>query len=242
VNDFLALYEELAVTPDCGLQRLRQAYRRRVGELHPDRPASAAGNAEALKALNMRYAAALEFHRIHARLPGEAQSRATTPDQGPYLRDAAPPAAGPRPATTRPLRDRRVAWLLGALALLVAWLLLGEGFGTPRAADPTRDATAADALHATRETEAGTALELGMTQGDVVALLGPPITIGDYDRHWQYGPSWLRFRCNRVADWYSSPLKPLAASHTTPREAPGKSGPARHPCMDDDDVALHTSP
>ena len=36
-TDFLLLYKELRIKPGCGLGEFRQAYRRRVGELHPDR-------------------------------------------------------------------------------------------------------------------------------------------------------------------------------------------------------------
>lgn len=55
-------------------------------------------------------------------------------------------------------------------------------------------------------------LELGMTSSDVRALQGAPTGI-DGSR-WHYGPSWIEFRCGKVADWYSTPPQSLRVDET----------------------------
>src|SRR3546814_4196936 len=67
-TDFIVLYRELGVDPDCSVDGLRLAYRRRVADLHPDRGGDS--DEDELKSLNQRYAAALDFHRHYGRLPG----------------------------------------------------------------------------------------------------------------------------------------------------------------------------
>src|SRR5690606_31638320 len=95
-TDFIALYSELGLEPDCSVDAFRLAYRRRVADLHPDR-VGASGEDE-LKSLNLRYAAALEFHRHYGRLPGAppapAARRKPDPVEPPQWPEDAP-AAGP---------------------------------------------------------------------------------------------------------------------------------------------------
>ena len=62
----------------------------------------------------------------------------------------------------------------------------------------------------------------GLSEGDVVAMLGEPAGRELGGTHWLYGPSWVRFECSQVIDWYSSPLEPLRAS----RSRPGAEGAA----------------
>ena len=53
-----------------------------------------------------------------------------------------------------------------------------------------------------------------MDRADVAALEGVPLSTNG--PQWDYGPSWIAFRCGRVADWYSSPLRPLRTASTHP--------------------------
>jgi hypothetical protein len=55
---------------------------------------------------------------------------------------------------------------------------------------------------------------LGDTGQRVVELAGMPIIVNR--DVWEYGPSHLRLRANRVVDWYSSPLRPLPVASERP--------------------------
>jgi hypothetical protein len=86
-TDFLDLYKKLGLSPNCGLLEFKQAYRRYVSRLHPDRLAPNQIDREAgagLQQLMAQYAAAMDFQRRHGRLPG---------------------ASGPRPGGSRPIRQ-----------------------------------------------------------------------------------------------------------------------------------------
>lgn len=78
--DFLALYRELGIDPTCSPEAFKHAYRRRVSELHPDRGSEGHAGEEALKVLNLGYAAALEFFQAHGRFPGAPPAPAAAPD------------------------------------------------------------------------------------------------------------------------------------------------------------------
>jgi hypothetical protein len=68
-----------------------------------------------------------------------------------------------------------------------------------------------------------TAIEPGMGKDTVRNILGEPLEM--HALRWQYGPSWVDFDCDRVADWYSSPLRPLpVATERAPRPASADLG------------------
>lgn len=212
--DFIALYSELGIEPDCSLDGLRMAYRRRVADLHPDRAGDS--GEDDLKALNLRYAAALEFHRHYGRLPG-------APAAAPRRAHVAPERGWPAHTMAEaeevaPPRRQSRLFVYGILLLaagLVWWLTR-----TDAPAPGLSGGVAGNERQTARP--AAIALRLGMHAGDVVAMLGEPAGRELGGTHWLYGPSWVRFECSQVIDWYSSPLEPLRAS----RSRPGAEGAA----------------
>lgn len=215
-TDFMVLYCELGIEPDCSMEGLRLAYRRRVADLHPDR----GGNAgeDELKALNKRYAAAIDFHRHHGRLPGAA---APAPALRRHAFAAPPPvvavAAGDEPLQERRRRSKFVVYGMVLVAALGAWWLTRTDASLPE----FLDGVAGDQREI--RPSAAIALRRGMHAREVAAMLGDPVdrTLGG--THWDYGPSWVRFACGQVTDWYSSPLRPLRASRSRPPDMAGSA-------------------
>jgi hypothetical protein len=214
-TDFLDLYRSLGLKPGCGLAEFKQAYRRRVAVLHPDRrPAGAhqAIAAERLQRLTALYGEAMDFQRRHGRLPGAAAPARATP-AGPVTGHGPGTAT---PADTHPSSRSRPLVLL---AILVAVLLLW--FGLPQTPQETTDAPPPPAAsqRATSapfvgddDMEFSQALERGMRASAVRRIEGEPMM--DNGEFWEYGPSWIRFERGRVVDWYSSPLRPLKLADT----------------------------
>lgn len=218
-TDFLDLYKILGLSAGCDLAEFKQAYRRRVSVLHPDRRGNGGRNdaiaAERLQQLTALYGAAMEFERQHGRLPGAKPVR--------QPEDVAARAPAPRPlATPAPRRSRRLVVVLAALAAFVwllwdsAWLPWNEPSG-PLAAESQPDASANGTPAERMTATSPSMLELGMDTDAVRALQGDPV-IGGAD-HWEYGPSWIRFENGKVVDWYSSPLNPLRTASAQPAHA-----------------------
>jgi DnaJ domain len=201
-TDFLLLYEELRVTPECSIEHFKRAYRRRVAELHPDRApgqpnAAAMGRLQNLMRLHDE---AMRFHARHRRLPGANQAAQIAP-------------GGDAPARSNARADESMspfsaargiligALVLGAVAIL--WLLLPseEPVSDPAAQDRTsmtQIAPPRDAQHF---------LAIGMDENGVRRIQGEPAMLTT-DR-WEYGPSYVRFEKHKVVGWYSSPVYPL---------------------------------
>ena len=221
-TDFIVLYHELGIEPDCSMDGLRLAYRRRVADLHPDR--GGAADEDELKSLNRRYAAALEFHRHYGRLPGAAPAprvrrRSAQVDPSRAVEVAGPAEPELEPEVRRPSRVV-VYGIVLVTAVLVWWL-------------PRTDASLPGFLESVVNNKRGNApptamgLRQGMGAREVVSLLGDPVSREFGGSHWQYGPSWVRFECDEVVDWYSSPLRPLKASRSRPAGAPSAGTGAR---------------
>src|SRR5690606_31751490 len=224
--DFLTLYRELGIDPECSPEAFKHAYRRRVSELHPDRTGSGVAGEEALKSLNLGYAAALDFYHVHGRFPGAPavahNPRRPTPVPPPQpapapVQEYADPAAAEL-STSR--RQRR--WLSAVLVLLVVLALASQLSGQDGDADtPPADSApmrprAMQAPARMPTPEQTGSLGIGMWADDVLAALGAPTDTSEGGRFWHYGPSWIRLSCREVVDWYSSPLKPLGLSSMHP--------------------------
>jgi len=226
--DFVELYRELGLPPDCNQEALTLAYRRLVAELHPDRHGEGAGTAR-LRRLNQLYQAAMEFHRIHGHLPG---ARPASPPPPPV--SAVPCEAAPAPVQREGRAVRTVSWLVvlsAAAMLLPGWLET-----TPAQQPPAPAPAAAGTPGAAASSETGMqwvpdeGIRAGSTAAQVLANEGPPLS-GD-DVHWEYGPSWVRFHCGRVIAWHSSALRPLHIARDTDAGTWGKGAGESGECKD----------
>jgi len=223
--DFLDLYRQLRVSPDCDLLEFKQAYRRCVATLHPDRrPPGYRGYtnsraAQRLQQLNVHYEAAMAFQRLHGRLPGAMPTPGVTPQRvSPSPRPPSPVKFSP-PAQKSPGAPRRpnVKWLIPIALVAIGFLFWGASAVTPPS-DGNADSSAThDNDGNLGDTPAVPVLTLGMSPENVRSIEGNPIDIRD--DVWEYGPSWVRFDHGSVVDWYSSPLHSLKTAQTRPTVA-----------------------
>lgn len=174
-TDFNTLYHELGVAADCDIAQFKQAYRRRVGSLHPDHGGADTG-LERLQQLNQSYARAVEFHRLHGRLPGTARI-----DREPASFELAPGMEREPPSLAGKPHLTRYSILVAVVGAMLLW------------------------LHDSGST--GPLLVLGMETTEVRAIQGEPSMVNE--PRWEYGTSWVEFRCGKVVDWYSAPEHPL---------------------------------
>ncbi|HKT29294.1 J domain-containing protein [Dyella sp.] len=215
--DFLELYRQLRVSPDCSVDEFKRAYRRCVSTLHPDRTLPGhegyknSRSAQRLQQLNVQYDAAMEFLRLHGRLPG-----APPPGVAASQRTNPPPRPTPVPASTStpPRMPRRhVKWLILVALLATGVLFWGASAVTP-SSDGSNDSASHDNDAAPADAPAAPMLTLGMSPESVRAIEGRPVEIRD--DLWEYGPSWVRFDHGSVVDWYSSPLHSLKTAQARP--------------------------
>ena len=71
--DLDSIYSELDLQPNCSLEDFQRAYRRRIADLHPDRPGGepeSRENQAVLRNLIWTYAMVTRFHRRYGRMPG----------------------------------------------------------------------------------------------------------------------------------------------------------------------------
>jgi hypothetical protein len=224
-DDFASLYRELGIRGACTPEAFRHAYRRRVSQLHPDQRGHA-DDVATLQELNRLYDAALDFLRAHGRLPGSA---ASVPQQAHAIAQAHSPALHAAQADAGAggdgsLRDepaagtQRLSRYFVLLAVLAIAALAASALkGTISVHQDTPHDTGAAALHRPPGGESGL-IALGMGKRRVRSIQGEPV--GDHDIRWDYGPSWIDFKCGDVvSDWYSSPLRPLKVETPHPSAA-----------------------
>lgn len=204
--------------PDCGVDELKRAYRRRVSRLHPDRHGSGNPNikaAELLKELTAQYGSAMDFERRYGRLPGAAATARAAVVEVPVSTRPVPEAPV---VAARHSRRKMLILMLGSCALL--WAIVSP-LRTPKVA-ATLDTTKAesdpvDSMTVPSSNPSGR-LRLGMSSARVRDIEGDPLVV--HDDLWEYGPSWISFHSDRVVDWYSSPLHSL---RTVDGRPPGAS-------------------
>lgn len=241
--DFAAMYRELGLDANCSVEALRIARRRRIARLHPDLGGIEADTGR-LQRLNRAYAAAIAFHARFGRLPGApAPGMAIAPTPAPpqpatepaffdtgaaprWRRADLPPESRPTAGLGTMSRSPKAARALIAIAVaaMVAGLAVALVVAVLRSiADdaPVAATTAAGAAApATVVPHPGT-LARGMDRDTVRKTLGEPLDM--HALRWHYGPSWVDFRCDRVAGWYSAPQRPLPVSGSA-FEAPSGDG------------------
>lgn len=203
-RDFAQLYSELGLQPDCSLDELKHAYRRRVGQLHPDRPqAEHSPEAQAqLRDIIRLYTTAVRFHRRHGQLPGMPQVPVFRREWTP--RPPAPPRSGVPAEPGVPTRTQRRATIV--LVLILVSLFAWAAYAPPSEPD-------AHAGEGPSSLVAGP-VYLGADEATVAAIQGRPTHVEG--GRWYYGPSWIEFTSGRVSDWNSSTMRPLDTETATP--------------------------
>jgi hypothetical protein len=208
-TDFLDLYRKLGVSPGCDLVVFKQAYRRHVSQLHPDRQVEkpGGGDTETLQRLIAQYGAAMEFQRRHGRLPGAPTPSRFVANGGAVRTPRFPPPAqviAPRHARSK---------LLVLLSVVAVGILLWRIASLSPPGHAPSAATEGDTSSSSDE-ESTPMLTLGMSEANVRAIEGEPPIV--HEDRWDYGPSWVRFEDGEVVDWYSSPLHSLRTDSSRP--------------------------
>lgn len=227
-TDFVEMFHELGLSANCSLDEFKRAYRRCVAQLHPDRLADGADPSR-LQRLTVTYDAALDFHRRHGRLPGYITQASRSP-----ARTAAgvSRSAVPQPPSRRP----RLRYVVALLALLLTLWAVSD-LPPPLDGASPYDAAPDPELSAVPEAKVvdpvSHRLLLGMPKDEVRLIEGEPVSSSE--SQWEYGPSWISFKCGEVDDWYSSPLHPLRFASQHPGALDGPLKPRMHPlrCADD---------
>lgn len=140
--DLDSIYSELDLQPNCSLEDFQRAYRRRIAELHPDRPGpTSRENQTALRDLIRVYAMVTRFHRRYGRMPGgypPQLRRHAWPGSGQVTGHSAAPDDSDESDVRRRSATITLVFLFVALVILLAswsWLTMG-GSGSKRGALP----------------------------------------------------------------------------------------------------------
>ncbi len=216
--DFSQLYSQLDLAPDCTVDELKRAYRRRVGQLHPDRhPGFRASETDTeFSELIALYGMAMRFHRRHGRLPGETSVRAQRHAPG-AMHDPAAPVRPPLLGWVPPAKElpasnpsSRLAWLGILLIAPAAYVMVSSGMDELPAVEPASSDSGQAMTGKAAISNRPVHLVIGMDMSTVLDIQGTPTHKGA--TLWEYGPSWILFREGRLVEWYSSPLYRLKVS------------------------------
>lgn len=224
--DFAAMYRELGLDATSSLAELRLARRRRVARLHPDLGGTAEDTGR-LQRLNRAYAAAVAFHARFGRLPGAPspgmRAAPAAADRTSNASDFAPPATADAPAWRRADVEtasppaagfgRMSRYPLATIAVMAVALVVALAAAVGSGA--VRNATGEAGIAASGR------LATGQDKDTVRKRLGEPLEM--HALRWHYGPSWVDFRCDRVAGWHSAAERPLpvAVASVTPSDDDG---------------------
>jgi hypothetical protein len=220
-TDFVALYQELGLSANCTLEEFKQAYRKRVGVLHPDRQPPSTQSTQGLQRLNTWYAAAMEFQRRHGRLPGATHAAPVRMTSREPVGSATRAPIPVEPARRSSLRPVLIILFIVLAGIWMASEFLPVGIDAPAVNMQPRESHLESPPDKTPA--AAHAIELGASAQQVRAIHGEPVS--GSEQRWEYGPSWIAFRCGQVVDWYSSPLRPLKVATAHPSASPQWSPP-----------------
>ena len=210
-TDFVALYDELGLDTECSMADFKQAYRRRVAQLHPDHPDNSS-DISRLQRLNRLYAAAIEFQHAHGRLPGAIRATAMEMPGDSVFASSDAPTHDSSSMSGSPSYWRYVL-LVALLGLVLYGLSLQEPATTMSDAVEPTAAPSQDLQRPVSEK----LLAIGMDGKQVRRIQGEPFN--SHEQRWEYGPSWILFDCGKVVDWYSSPLHPLRVRNASPTDS-----------------------
>lgn len=125
--DLDQIYSELDLQPNCSLEEFKHAYRRRIAQLHPDRPGRRPGSSENLTTLSdliRVYAMVTRFHRRYGRMPGGNTPRASSGELPIFLgQDRSHSSPGGDDSESRNSRRARATMTLVALFIALVVLL-----------------------------------------------------------------------------------------------------------------------
>lgn len=141
--------------------------------------------------------------QAHTRLARTGPAEAYRPP----ARDARDPAEETPPAGFGTMSRYFVAIALLGMAVL-AWRAAQHGDSVPLPAE----ASSRTGMETGSPEPVADRIVPGMDKSEVRDILGEPIQM--HELRWSYDPSWVEFRCDKVVDWYSSPLRPLRVSET----------------------------
>lgn len=214
-TDFVALYDELSLDAECSMADFKQAYRRRVAQLHPDHPDNSS-DISRLQRLNRLYAAAIEFQRTHGRLPGAIRN---VPIDVPIdMPGDALFTAHDAPAQDPDAMSGSASpWRYVLLVALLGLVLYGLSVQEPATTVSEAVQSTAVPRHDLHRPAVEKLLAIGMEDKQVRRIQGEPFN--SHEHRWEYGPSWILFECGKVVDWYSSPLHPLQVRSSSPTDS-----------------------